>query len=55
MARDPVCGMEVDPAKTPYKFVYRGVIYYFCSRHCKKEFEKNPEHYLKHGPTGMPH
>lgn len=55
MVKDPVCGMEVDPAKTPYKTVYKGTIYYFCSSQCKKEFEKNPEHYLKHGPVGMHH
>lgn len=54
MVKDPVCGMEVDPGKTPYKTVYKGTIYYFCSIHCKKEFEKNPEYYLEHGPVGMP-
>ncbi len=55
MAIDPVCGMEVDPVKTPYKTVYKGVIYYFCSKNCKREFEKNPEYYLEHGPVGMHH
>ena len=54
MARDPVCGMEVDPKKTDFKAVYMGEVYYFCSLACKREFEKNPEHYIKHGPTGMP-
>ncbi len=54
MAKDPVCGMEVDPEKTQYKSIYKGKVYYFCSSMCKREFEKNPEHYLKHGPTGMP-
>jgi len=46
--------MEVDPGKTPYKTLYKGVVYYFCSQHCKKAFEKDPEYYLKHGPVGMP-
>lgn len=54
LARDPVCGMEVDPSTTPYKTLYKGKIYYFCSAMCKKEFEKNPEYYLTHGPKGMP-
>lgn len=53
-AVDPVCGMKVDTAKVKYKSVYKGKIYYFCSSHCQKAFEKNPEHYLTHGPTGMP-
>ena len=55
MVKDPVCGMEVDPAKTPYKTVYKGTIYYFCCIRCKKEFEKNPEYYLKHGPVKAHH
>lgn len=54
MVVDPVCGMEVDPAKTPYKTVYRGKVYYFCSQHCKAAFEKDPERFLKGGPVGMP-
>lgn len=54
MAIDPVCGMEVDPGKTSHKSIYRGKIYYFCSSICKKEFERDPEYYLKHGPKGMP-
>ena len=51
---DPVCGMPVDPAETPYKTVYKGRIYYFCSLECKREFEKDPERYLREGPKGMP-
>ena len=54
MVKDPVCGMEVDPSTAQYKTVYKGKIYYFCSHHCKKAFEENPDYYLEHGPTGMP-
>lgn len=50
---DPVCGMLVDSRKTPYKTIYKGSIYYFCSKHCLEKFEKNPEYYLTHGPEGM--
>jgi len=48
MAIDPVCGMEVDPTTAKYKTEYKGKTYYFCSAHCKKVFEDNPEKYLKH-------
>ncbi len=51
---DPVCGMRVDPVRTVYKTIYRGRVYYFCSKHCRNLFEKNPEYYLEHGPVGMP-
>lgn len=54
MAIDPVCGMEVDPAKAKYKALYRGKVYYFCSAACKEEFERRPDFYLQRGPQGMP-
>ena len=50
---DPVCGMTVSP-DTPYKTVYKGRVYYFCSPQCLKAFKENPEYYLTHGPQGMP-
>ncbi|MBS1214039.1 MAG: efflux transporter, family, subunit, partial [Proteobacteria bacterium] len=45
--KDLVCGMDVDP-KSPntLKTQYKGETYYFCSEHCKKSFEANPEKYL---------
>jgi YHS domain-containing protein len=52
--KDPVCGMSVDPSKTQYKTLYKGKVFYFCSKPCKEEFEKRPEYYLEHGPQGMP-
>lgn len=51
---DPVCGMQVEPSQTPYKLIYRGKVYYFCSPQCKKAFQENPDYYLEHGPQGMP-
>ena len=54
MPIDPVCGMEVAPENAAAKSVYKGKIYYFCSPMCKTEFEKDPDHYLTHGPKGMP-
>ncbi|MCS7107416.1 MAG: YHS domain-containing protein [Acidilobaceae archaeon] len=54
MEIDPVCGMMVDVARARYRHIYKGKVYYFCSHHCLKAFERDPEHYLKHGPQGMP-
>lgn len=46
MAKDPVCGMEVDEKKAAATYTYKGVTYYFCAPGCKKAFEQNPEKYL---------
>ena len=48
MAKDPVCGMEVDEKTAPAKYEYNGKIYYFCAPGCKVAFQKNPEKYLGH-------
>lgn len=45
-AIDPVCGMEVDPAKAPAKTEYQGKTYYFCAPACRSAFEENPEKYI---------
>lgn len=47
MAKDPVCGMEVDEKKAPAKTEYKGKTYYFCAPGCKKAFVQNPDKYLK--------
>ncbi len=47
MAKDVVCGMEVDPKTAPAKTEHAGEIYYFCARGCKVAFDKDPEKYLK--------
>ncbi|MDO8616670.1 MAG: YHS domain-containing protein [Dehalococcoidia bacterium] len=49
MARDPVCGMEVDAAKATGSSAYRGVTYYFCAPACKKAFDAGPEKYAGKG------
>jgi len=46
MPIDPVCGMEVGE-ETEFKVEYDGKVYYFCSPHCKAQFEANPEKYIK--------
>ncbi len=45
MAKDPVCGMQVNEASAPAKIDYGGKTYYFCSSACKAAFDKNPEKY----------
>ncbi len=45
--RDPVCGMNVDPAKAAGQFEYQGQTYYFCSTGCLKKFQANPGAYLQ--------
>jgi YHS domain-containing protein len=57
--KDLVCGMDVDPGKAAgNKSEYRGKTYYFCSDHCKKEFDKDPKKFLqdklKHVPNEQP-
>jgi len=47
MAKDLVCGMEVDERKAKYKTEYEGKTYYFCAPGCKKAFEANPRKYTK--------
>lgn len=47
MARDPVCGMEVDEERTEYKSGYKGKVYYFCSAGCKEAFDGNPERFVE--------
>lgn len=45
--KDPVCGMQVEPAKAAGTSEYQGRTYYFCSTGCKAQFDKNPQHYVK--------
>ena len=52
MAKDPVCGMEVDPAKAAGSVEYKGETYYFCAPGCKAAIEKEPERYLGKAETG---
>jgi YHS domain-containing protein len=55
MAKDPVCGMEVDEKKAAATSVYKGVTYYFCAKGCKVTFDKDPEKYLKGQPPKSMH
>ncbi len=46
MAKDPVCGMDVDPHKAKHTATYQGRPYYFCSAGCRTKFVDSPERYL---------
>ena len=39
--RDPVCGMEVDPAETRHQATVGGESYWFCCRGCLEEFTRD--------------
>lgn len=52
MAKDPVCGMGVDPAEALATVEYQGESYYFCNPGCKAMFEKEPEKYVSQSKPG---
>ncbi len=58
MAKDPVCGMQVDEEKPAETSKYRGKTYYFCSPGCKVSFEREPQKYVadsdNHGEQHQP-
>ena len=45
MAKDPICGMEVDESKAAEIASYKGRTYYFCCAGCKTKFDKESEKY----------
>lgn len=51
MAKDPVCGMAVEPGKAAASSTYKGEDFYFCSLHCKERFDSDPEAMLAPAPS----
>jgi Cu+-exporting ATPase len=45
-AKDPVCGMSVDPHTAKHTAVHAGRPYYFCSAGCRGKFLADPGKYL---------
>ncbi|MEM0375993.1 MAG: YHS domain-containing protein [Nitrososphaerota archaeon] len=45
MAKDPVCGMEVNERTAKYTYEYGGKVYYFCRQQCLDQFKANPAKY----------
>lgn len=53
LAKDPVCGMDVDPKTAKGgSSIYKKEAYYFCSPKCKTKFDADPLKYLN--PKPMP-
>ncbi len=50
---DPVCNMLIEDKNAAGTSTYKGITYYFCSRHCKEAFDKNPESFLGKNPLMM--
>ncbi len=53
MERDPVCGMQVDPARAAAKSEHGGRTYFFCCGGCAQKFEAAPEKYLSPRPASL--
>ena len=46
-ARDPVCGMSVDPATSKHRVEHAGETHHFCGAGCAVKFSADPATYLK--------
>jgi Cu+-exporting ATPase len=46
-AKDPVCGMSVDPQTAKHRHTHEGHVYYFCAARCREKFIADPAKYLK--------
>ncbi len=44
-ARDPVCGMAVDPVNARQKSEYQNAVFFFCCAGCKQTFDREPAKY----------
>src|SRR5271163_467341 len=53
-AKDPVCGMMVEPGKAAGRAEFEGERYYFCSARCAERFAGEPAKFLAApGSAGM--
>src|SRR5262249_52592667 len=50
LEKDPVCGMNVDPAKAASSVTVAGKTYHFCCRSCGEKFTADPQKYLAAPP-----
>ena len=44
--RDPVCGMDIDPAGNKYAHNHEGQEYHFCAERCYERFRDDPETFI---------
>lgn len=47
MAKDPVCGMDVNSNQSQYKTEHQGKQYAFCCKECLDKFKKKPDQFTK--------
>jgi Cu+-exporting ATPase len=52
MAKDPVCGMTVDPKSAAGRATFEGNTYWFCSAHCLSQFNADPQRYASAARQG---
>ncbi len=45
--KDPVCGMNVDPATAKHTAEHHGKAFYFCAARCREKFLAEPERFLE--------
>jgi P-type Cu+ transporter len=45
LVKDPVCGMQVDTARSAASDNYQGTTYHFCSTACATAFRSDPGRY----------
>jgi Cu+-exporting ATPase len=46
VVKDPVCGMNVNPATAKHRLEQAGTSYYFCCANCAEKFKADPGKYL---------
>lgn len=46
IAKDPVCGMDVDTSTSQLSLEHDGQTYWFCGKGCLLEFKDDPERFL---------
>lgn len=46
VAKDPVCGMEVNPAEAAFHLETENGTVYFCSQYCLEKFQADPAAYM---------
>ena len=51
--KDPVCGMDVNPATAKHSREHQGKKFYFCCAHCAEKFQSDPQTYLQLRPSGL--
>jgi Cu+-exporting ATPase len=51
---DPVCKMTIEDKEAVATSKYKGTTYYFCSKPCKEDFDKNPEAFVKEVSLVLP-